>query len=151
MSFTITERAATEESYLHYRPWKGISMEGNSPSFLHKAPALTFYKERGQHNCPWRQCAAVRSTEGDLDQQKFSAKKKKIVSSVFHFFSLSASNLKKQSCGVTSNEANTEGLVLILLCFRSRNIFSVGLKEYKERKPNCTRWQKIIYATYLVR
>lgn len=78
MSFTITERAATEESYLHYRPWKGISMEGNSPSFLHKAPALTFYKERGQHNCPRRQCAAVRSAEGDLDQQKFSAKKKKL-------------------------------------------------------------------------
>lgn len=77
MSFTITERAATEESYLHYRPWKGISMEGNSPSFLHKAPALTFYKEHGQHNCPERQCAAVRSAEGDLDQQKFSAKKKK--------------------------------------------------------------------------
>lgn len=40
---------------------------------------------------------------------------------------------------------------MILLSFRSRNIFSVELKEYKERKPNCTRWQKIIYATYLVR
>lgn len=39
---------------------------------------------------------------------------------------------------------------LLLLCFRSRNICSVGLKEYKERKLNCTRWQKIIYAIYLL-
>lgn len=57
LSFTITERAAIEDSCLRYRQWKSISMESNSPSFLHKAPALTFYKEPGQHSCPQRQCA----------------------------------------------------------------------------------------------